>query len=57
MGEKLDVELALNMYKLMFKIREFDEIATKFAKRGKILGFVIAKYFPILKSWLVIESF
>lgn len=40
MSEKLDVELALNMYKLMFKIREFDETATKFAKRGKILGFV-----------------
>jgi len=40
MSEKLDVELALNMYKLMCKIREFDETATKFARRGKILGFV-----------------
>jgi pyruvate dehydrogenase E1 component alpha subunit len=40
MGEKLDVELALNMYKLMVKIREFDDTATKFARRGKILGFV-----------------
>ncbi len=40
MSEKLDLELALNMYKLMVKIREFDENATKFARRGKILGFV-----------------
>ncbi|MHA1129893.1 MAG: thiamine pyrophosphate-dependent dehydrogenase E1 component subunit alpha [Candidatus Helarchaeota archaeon] len=40
MNEKLDLELALNMYKMMVKIRKFEESAIKFAKRGKILGFV-----------------
>lgn len=40
MSEKLDVELALNMYKLMIKIRIFDENAMKFARRNKIFGFM-----------------
>ena len=40
MNEKLDLELALNMFKMMIKIRKFEESATKFARRGKILGFV-----------------
>jgi len=40
LSEKLDVELVLNMYKMMQKIRYFEENAIKFAKRGKILGFV-----------------
>ena len=40
MSEKLDLELALNMYKMMVRIRKFEENAIKFARRGKILGFV-----------------
>jgi pyruvate dehydrogenase E1 component alpha subunit len=40
MSEKLDLELALNIYKLMLKVRNFEEAAVKFARRGKILGFV-----------------
>lgn len=40
MNENLDLELVLNMYKLMVKIRSFEESAIKFARRGKILGFV-----------------
>ncbi len=40
MSEKLDLELALNMYKKMVKIRIFEENVIKFTKRGKILGFV-----------------
>ncbi|MHA1266538.1 MAG: thiamine pyrophosphate-dependent dehydrogenase E1 component subunit alpha [Candidatus Helarchaeota archaeon] len=40
MSQKLDLELALNIYKLMVRIRKFEEAAIKFARRGKILGFV-----------------
>lgn len=40
MGDELDLELVLDMYKKMVKIRHFEENAIKFAKRLKILGFV-----------------
>ncbi len=40
MSEKLDLELALNMYKMMVKIRVFEENVRKLARRAKINGFV-----------------
>lgn len=40
MGEKLDIELLLNMYKMMVKIRKFEESTAKLARRRRILGFV-----------------
>ncbi len=40
MNEKLDLELALNMYKVMVKIRVFEENVRKLARRTKITGFV-----------------
>ncbi|NVM52689.1 MAG: thiamine pyrophosphate-dependent dehydrogenase E1 component subunit alpha [Candidatus Helarchaeota archaeon] len=40
MSEKIDLELALSMYKMMVKIRIFEENVRKLARRVKINGFV-----------------